>query len=61
MIDNVVKVALDVLPVPGLAANVLSVGALDGKGGKCDLMSTQPALRSGDQAFPTSTTAVPRM
>lgn len=59
-LDNVVKVALEVLLVRDLGANILSVGALAEKGVKCDLMSTPPALRRGDQAFPIST-AVPRM
>eukprot|EP00752_Nemacystus_decipiens_P002677 g2503.t1 len=58
--NDVVKVALDVLLVRDLGANILSVGALAEKGVKCDLMSTPPALRRGDQSFPIST-AVPRM
>ncbi|CAB1113561.1 unnamed protein product [Ectocarpus sp. CCAP 1310/34] len=57
---NIVTVALDVLLVRYLGANILSVGALAEKGVKCDLMSMPPALRRGDQAFPISI-AVPRM
>ena len=58
--NDVIKVALDVLLVRDLGANILSVGALAEKGVKCDLMSTPPALRRGDQSFPIST-ALPRM
>ncbi|CAB1099484.1 unnamed protein product [Ectocarpus sp. CCAP 1310/34] len=58
--DQVVRVALEVLLVRGLGANILSVGALAEKGVMCDLMSTPPALRMGNQVFPIST-AVPRM
>eukprot|EP00903_Cladosiphon_okamuranus_P021851 g20088.t1 len=58
--DQVVRVALEVLLVRGLGANILSVGALAEKGVMCDLMSTPPALRTGNQVFPLST-AVPRM
>ncbi|CAB1110564.1 unnamed protein product [Ectocarpus sp. CCAP 1310/34] len=58
--DEVVKVALDILLVRDLGANILSVGALAEKGVKCDLMSTPPALRRGDQTSLIST-AVPQM
>lgn len=58
--NNVVPVALEVLLVRNLGANILSVGALAEKGVMCDLLSTPPALRNGNHVFPIST-AVRRM
>ena len=58
--DQVIPVALEVLLVRNLGANIFSVGALAEKGVKCDLLSTPPALRHGNHTFPIST-AIPRM
>ncbi|CAB1110066.1 unnamed protein product [Ectocarpus sp. CCAP 1310/34] len=53
--NQLVPVELQVLLVDNLGANILSVGALKERGVMCDLLSTPPALRSSDQAFPIST------
>ncbi|CAB1119293.1 unnamed protein product [Ectocarpus sp. CCAP 1310/34] len=58
--NTVVPVAVEVLLVRNLGANILSVGALAEKGVMCDLLSTPPALRHGNHVFPIST-AVRRM
>ena len=58
--DQIIPVALEVLLVCNIGANIFSVGALAEKGVKCDLLSTPPALRHGNHAFPIST-AIPRM
>ena len=58
--DQIIPVALEVLLVRNLGANIFAVGVLDEKGVKCDLLSTPPALRHGNNTFPIST-AIPRM
>ena len=58
--DHIVPVALEVLPVRNLGANIFSVRALAEEGVKCDLLSTPPALRHGNHTFPIST-AIPQM
>ena len=58
--DEIIPVALEVLLVRGLGANIFSVGALAEKGLKCDLLSTPAILRHGTNSFPIST-EVPRM
>ena len=58
--DQIIPVALEVLLVRNLGANVFSVGALTEKGVECDLLSTPPALRHGNRNFSIST-AIPRM
>lgn len=50
-----VPVALEILLVNNLGANILSLGALTEKGVMCDLLSTPPMLRHGNHAFPIST------
>lgn len=49
--DGLVPIALEVLVVPNLGANIFSVGALDEKGVEFDLLLTPPALRKGEHAF----------
>ena len=58
--DHIIPVALDVLLVRNLGTNIFSVGALAEKVGKCDLLSTPPALPHGNHTFPIST-AILRM
>ena len=58
--NETIPVSLEVLLVPDLGANIFSVGALEEKGVLCDLMSTPPALRGGQHAFPISK-EIPRM
>ena len=57
---ELVPIHLEVLIVPDLGASVFSVGALQEKGVKLDLLSNPPVLRHGNAAFPIST-KVPRM
>lgn len=58
--NKIVPVALEVLLVQNLGANIFSVGALAEKGVMCDFMSTPPAIRNGTHVFPMSK-EVPRM
>ena len=52
---ELVPVHLEVLIVHNLGAGVFSVGALNEKGVKLDLMANPPILRDGNSAFPVST------
>ena len=58
--DQITPVALLVLLVHNVGANIFSVGTLAEKGVKCDLLSTPPALRHGNHTF-LIWTAIPRM
>ena len=58
--DKIIPVALEVLLVRDLGANISSVGALTKKGVKCDLLATPPVFRHGTNYLPIST-EVPRM
>ena len=51
---ELVPVHLEVSIVPNLEASVFSVGALNEKGVKLDLMANPPVLRDGNSAFPVS-------
>ena len=52
---ELVPVHLEVLIVPNLRASVFSVGALNEKVVKLDLMAYPPVLHDGNSAFPVST------
>ena len=53
--DEIIPVALELLLVRDLGANLFSVGALAEKGVKCDLLSAPPVLRHGTNYFSIST------
>ena len=58
--DQIMPIALKILLVRNLGANIFSVGAFAEKGVKRDRLSTPPTLRHGKHTFPIST-AIPRM